>query len=258
MTIKKNLTVLITGASSGIGQACAEQFAKNGARLILMARRLDKLNALADTLKKNYLIDVLTFSLDVRSNSQVTEVIDSIPSDWQQIDVLINNAGLALGLEKLHEGYLEDWETMIDTNVKGLLYMSRKVIPMMVKNNKGHVVNIGSIAGHQVYPNGAVYCATKFAVRAISEGLKMDLLGTPIRVTSIDPGMVQTSFSEVRFKGNTKKAESVYQDMTPLSGQDIAEIIYFCVTRPAHVNISDVLVMPTAQASAQLVHREKE
>lgn len=253
-----NLTVFITGASSGIGQACAELFAKNGARLILTARRIDKLNSFAETLRKNYSADVITFSLDVRSNEQVTKTIDQLPNEWQQIDVLINNAGLALGLEKIQNGHIEDWETMIDTNVKGLLFVSRKILPLMLKRNKGHVINLGSIAGRQVYPNGAVYCATKYAVRAINEGLKIDLLGTPIRVTSIDPGMVQTSFSEVRFKGDADKANSVYQGMTPLSGHDIADIIYFCVTRPYHVNISEVWVMPTAQASVQLVHREKE
>lgn len=251
----QNQTVLITGASSGIGAACARSFAAAGARLILTARRLDRLEALADELAQKFQTASHLLQFDVSDQAAVAGALEALPEAWASLDVLINNAGLSRGLDKLYQGKLPDWEEMIDTNVKGLLYVTRAVVPGMVNRNHGHVVNIGSIAGHQTYPGGNVYCATKAAVRALSEGLKMDLLGTAVRVSSVDPGMVETEFSEVRFHGDRDRASSVYQGVTPLTPDDIAEIILFCVTRPAHVNISDLIVMPTAQASATLLHR---
>ena len=194
--------------------------------------------------------------LDVRNRSAVESAISNLPSEWSNIDILINNAGLSRGLNKLHEGSYQDWEEMIDTNVKGLLYLTRCVVPGMVERQKGHVVNIGSIAGHQTYPGGNVYCASKAAVRAISEGLKQDLLGTPIRVSSVDPGLVETEFSQVRFHGDDEKAKKVYQGLTPLTPEDIADVVLFCVTRPAHVNLSEILIVPTDQASATMVNRK--
>lgn len=197
-----------------------------------------------------------SLTADVRDRVQVESVLAALPHDWQAIDILINNAGLSRGLNKLHEGDVRDWEEMIDTNLKGLLYVTRAVVPGMVARGCGHVVNLGSIAGHQTYPQGNVYCGTKAAVRAISEGLKIDLLGTPVRVTSIDPGMVDTEFSTVRFHGDTTRAAKVYEGLTPLTAEDIAETIFFCLTRPAHVNISEILLVPIAQATPTLVHRE--
>jgi serine 3-dehydrogenase len=250
-------TVLITGASSGIGEACARIFAQAGARLVISARRRDRLEALALNLEQRYGITPKLLLLDVRDRIQAEKALDSLPDDWRNIDILVNNAGLSRGLNKLYEGSFQDWEEMIDTNVKGLLYMTRLIVPGMVSRCKGHIINIGSIAGHQTYPNGNVYCATKAAVRALSEGLKLDLLGTPIRVSSIDPGLVETEFSQVRFRGDATRAKSVYQDMTPLTGDDVAEIVLFCATRPPHVNISNALVIPTDQSSPTLVHRHR-
>lgn len=251
-----NQTVLITGASSGIGAACAQAFAQAGARLILAARRRDRLEQLASQLAPPEAIHVLP--LDVRDPAQVETALNSLPEPWCRIDVLINNAGLSRGLDKLHEASLRDWEEMIDTNIKGLLYVTRAVVPGMVKRGQGHVINIGSIAGHQTYPGGSVYCATKAAVRALTEGLKLDLLGTPIRVSAVDPGMVETEFSQVRFHGDSQRAKQVYRGMTPLTPDDIAEIVLFCATRPPHVNISDIVVLATDQSSATLVHRRSE
>jgi 3-hydroxy acid dehydrogenase / malonic semialdehyde reductase len=249
-----NQIVLITGASSGIGAACAQAFAETGAKLILAARRFDRLQRLAEDLAKSGCQTHL-LQLDVSDRAQVESTLAALPEDWAAIDILVNNAGLSRGLDKLHEGKVEDWEEMIDTNVKGLLYMTRSLVPGMVRRGRGHVINIGSLAGHQTYPNGNVYCATKAAVRVISEGLKMDLLGTPVRVSSVDPGMVETEFSQVRFHGDSDRAQKVYQGTTPLTPEDIAEIVLFCATRPAHVNLSEVFVLPTAQGSATLVHR---
>ncbi|MEH2353608.1 SDR family oxidoreductase [Nostoc sp.] len=251
----KNQIILITGASSGIGTACARIFAGAGAKLILAARRLERLQQLADTLSKDFSTEIHLLQLDVRDRNAVESAIATLPSAWSDIDILINNAGLSRGLDKLHEGSFQDWEDMIDTNVKGLLYVSRYVVPGMVSRDRGHVVNLGSIAGHQTYPGGNVYCATKAAVRAISEGLKQDLLGTRVRVTSVDPGMVETEFSEVRFHGNTERANKVYQGVTPLTADDVADVIFFCVTRSPHVNINEVVLMPVDQASATLVNR---
>ncbi|MEH2376561.1 SDR family oxidoreductase [Nostoc sp.] len=251
----KNQIILITGASSGIGTACARIFAGAGAKLILAARRLERLQLLADTLSKDFNTEFHLLELDVRDRSAVESAISTLPPAWADIDILINNAGLSRGLDKLHEGNFQDWEDMIDTNVKGLLYLSRYVVPGMVSRDRGHVVNLGSIAGHQTYPGGNVYCATKAAVRAISEGLKQDLLGTRVRVTSVDPGMVETEFSEVRFHGDTERANKVYQGVTPLTADDVADVIFFCVTRSPHVNINEVVLMPVDQASATLVNR---
>jgi 3-hydroxy acid dehydrogenase / malonic semialdehyde reductase len=251
----QNQIVLITGASSGIGAACARIFAGAGAKLILTARRWSRLQQLADALTKEFSTEVHLLQLDVCDRAAVESAVSTLPSSWSNIDILINNAGLSRGLDKLHEGSFQDWEEMIDTNVKGLLYLTRYVVPGMVNRDRGHVVNLGSIAGHQTYPGGNVYCATKAAVRAISEGLKQDLLGTPVRVTSVDPGMVETEFSDVRFHGDTERAKKVYQGVTPLTPDDIADVIFFCVTRSPHVNINEVVLMPVDQASATLVNR---
>ncbi len=194
--------------------------------------------------------------LDVRDRLAVESAISTLPPAWSNIDILINNAGLSRGLDKLHEGDFQDWEEMIDTNIKGLLYLTRYVVPGMVSRGRGHVVNIGSIAGHQTYPGGNVYCSTKAAVKAISEGLKQDLLGTPIRVTSVDPGMVETEFSNVRFHGDRERANKVYQGLTPLTADDVADVVFFCTTRSPHVNINEIILMPVDQASATLVHRQ--
>ncbi|MBW4681213.1 MAG: SDR family oxidoreductase [Microcoleus vaginatus WJT46-NPBG5] len=247
--------VFITGASSGIGSACARMFAQAGAKLILSARRLDRLEQLATELSEKFGTQSHLLQLDVRDRSQVESTLSSLPVSWEAIDILINNAGLSRGLSKLHEGSIQDWEEMLDTNVKGLLYVTRTVVPGMVSRGRGHVVNIGSIAGRQAYPGGNVYCASKAAVRAISEGLKQDLLGTPVRVTEIEPGLVETEFSIVRFHGDSDRANKVYQDLTPLTAEDIADVVFFCATRPAHVNISELLIVPTDQATATLVHR---
>ncbi len=248
-----NRLALITGASSGIGEACARQFASAGADLILTARRGDRLALLAQELHQAYGITVRCLTFDVRDRAAVDASLTSLAED--PIDILVNNAGLSRGLSPLHQGDIEDWEEMINTNLKGLLYVTRALLPGMVARQRGHLVNLGSIAGRQTYPGGNVYCGTKAAVRAISEGLKLDLVGTPIRVTDIQPGLVDTEFSTVRFHGDRDRADRTYQGMTPLSGDDIAEIILFAVTRPAHVNISELLVMPTDQSSTTLVHR---
>lgn len=249
-------TVLITGASSGIGAACAQRFAAEPVKLVLVARRLERLQQLAAQLAPvNPEIHLL--QLDVRDRSQVATALETLPLPWASVDILVNNAGLSRGLDKLHQGNIQDWEEMIDTNVKGLLYMTRSLVPGMVERGRGHVINIGSIAGHQTYPQGNVYCASKAAVRAISEGLKQDLLGTPIRVTSVDPGLVETEFSEVRFHGDTTRAKTVYQGLTPLTAADVADVIFFAATRPAHVNLSEILVLPTDQSGATLVHRQQ-
>ena len=255
MVAIQNQVVLITGASSGIGAACARAFARAGAKLILVARRFDRLEQLAVELKQSDGTETHLIQLDVSDRLQVESALFNLPEAWSAIDILINNAGLSRGLSKLHQGSIQDWEEMIDINVKGLLYVTRTVLPGMVQRQQGHIINIGSVAGHQTYPNGNVYCATKAAVRSLSEGMKIDLLGTPIRVSSVDPGMVETEFSDVRFRGDTERAKQVYQDTTPLTADDIADVVLFCATRPPHVNISEILVMPTDQATPTLVHR---
>ena len=255
MTLQDRI-VLITGASSGIGSATARGFAQAGAKLILTARRQDRLEQLADELGKEFASSTQLLPLDVRDAIAVESAISNLSADWSSIDVLINNAGLSRGLEKLQAGSIQDWEEMIDTNIKGLLYLTRAIVPGMISRGRGHVVNLGSTAGHQTYPNGNVYCATKAAVRVISEGLKQDLLGTPVRVSSVDPGLVETEFSQVRFRGDTERAKKVYQGLTPLTPTDVADVIFFCVTRPPHVNISEVLLMPTDQAGSMLFNRQ--
>ncbi len=251
-------TVLITGASSGIGASCACFLAQAGARLILAARRQDKLQALADHLHQQCSVATYLLPLDVRSAEAVDRAMAALPPEWQAIDVLINNAGLSRGLDKQYDASLNDWEEMIDTNIKGLLYVTRVVVPGMVARGRGHVVNVGSIAGRQTYPGGSVYCATKAAVKSLSEGLKLDLLGTPVRVTNIEPGLVETEFSDVRFHGDLERAKTVYQGMTPLTPDDVADVIVFAITRPAHVNLSEILLMPTDQSSVFHVHRRPE
>jgi len=249
--------VLITGASSGIGAACAQAFAQSGAKLILAARRKDRLEKLAVDLEQACGTQSYLLELDVCDRLQVESCLASLPQPWANVDILVNNAGLSRGLDKLHEGSIQDWEEMIDTNIKGLLYVTRSIVPGMVNRGRGQVINIGSIAGHQTYPKGNVYCATKAAVRALSEGLKMDLLGTPVRVCSVDPGMVETDFSQVRFRGDGDRAAQVYAGVTPLTPEDVADVIVFCATRPRHVNISELVIFPTDQASATLVNRRQ-
>ncbi len=249
----QNQTVLITGASSGIGEAGARVFAEAGAKLILIARRKDRLEQLEKELTHT---SVHCLALDVCDRTSVQSALANLPEPWSSIDILINNAGLSRGLNKLQEGDIQDWEEMIDTNIKGLLYLTRSVVPGMINRGRGHVVFLGSTAGHQTYPNGNVYCATKAAVRVISEGLKQDLLGTPVRVSSVDPGLVETEFSQVRFRGDRDRAKTVYQGLTPLTPMDVAEVILFCATRPPHVNISEVLLMPTDQAGSMLFNRQ--
>lgn len=254
--ILKNKIVFITGASSGIGEACANYFAKAGANLLLCARRLNILKTLAEKLQKEYGIDVHTFQLDVREQHAVKKALSALPEKWKNIDVLLNNAGLAAGLDTVQDGSIQDWEDMIDTNIKGLLYVTKEILPHMINRNSGHIINIGSIAGHEVYPKGAVYCATKTAVNILSNGLRMDLCGTKIRVSTVDPGAVETNFSNVRFKGDSKRATAVYQGINPLTPDDIADAILYCATRPLHINISEVIIMPTDQASATMVNRK--
>ena len=247
---------MITGATSGIGRATARILAQDGHHLILTGRRRERLEALRDELTRDYpKCHVLTLTFDVRRRDAVDEAIASLPEDWRAIDTLVNNAGLAVGLEPLHEGDPDDWERMIDTNIKGLLYVTRAIAPGMADRRAGHIVNLGSIAGREVYPGGAVYCATKHAVRALSQGMRQDLLPYGIRVSLICPGAVETEFSLVRFKGDNQRAASVYDGYTPLTADDIARTIRFALTAPAHVDLQDILVMPTAQADARTVHR---
>ena len=253
-------TVLITGASSGIGAATARAFAGEGARLLLCARRLGKLQEMASQLKAEGAAEICTEELDVTDRSAVDKLLGlqgSLPADWRSIDVLVNNAGLSRGMGKLYEDDPQNWEEMIDTNTKGLLYVTHAVVPGMVERGRGHVVSLGSTAGHQTYAGGSVYCATKAAERVISEGLKLDLMGTPVRVTSVDPGMVETEFSKVRFHGDEERAAKVYANLTPLQPEDVADAILWAVTRPAHVNIHSILLTTIDQAnSTTLVRRQ--
>jgi 3-hydroxy acid dehydrogenase/malonic semialdehyde reductase len=256
MAMLKDKIIFITGASSGIGAACANYFAESGAKLLLCARRLDVLNNLALQLQGEYGVEIHTFKLDVRQHAEVKETLKALPEKWQKVDVLVNNAGLAAGLETVQEGNVQDWDEMIDTNVKGLLYVTREILPQMVARNSGHIINIGSIAGHQVYPKGVVYCATKSAVNVLSTGLRLDLFGTKVRVSTVDPGAVETNFSVVRFKGDTKRAAAVYEGIDALTPYDVADAVLYCATRPPHINISEVIIMPTDQASATMVSRK--
>ncbi len=247
--------VLITGATSGIGLACAEAFAREGAKIIAAARRTELLEKIAINLREKYRVEELTIAMDVSKRASVQDAFAAIPEEWQQIGILINNAGLARGLNKLQEDDPDGWDEVIDTNVKGLLWVTRQVLPGMIERNSGHIINIGSIAGHQSYPGGAVYCASKHAVTAITRSLRMDIMGTAIRVTTVDPGLVETNFSMIRFSGDAERAKKVYAGLSPLSGDDIAETVVFAATRPPHVVIAEMVVFPTAQASATMVHR---
>ncbi len=249
-------TAFITGASSGIGEATARAFAAEGARLLLAARRKERLDALESELLKAGAVEVRSIQLDVRNRGQVESSIAGLPPEWQAIDILVNNAGLSRGLDKLQDGDPEDWDEMIDTNVKGLLYVTRAVVPGMIQRGAGHVVSLGSTAGDITYPKGAVYCASKAAERAINDGLRQDVLGTPIRVTSVDPGMVETAFSEVRFRGDVDRAAKVYEGVTPLTPGDVADAILWAVTRPAHVNIARISLTTIDQANSLLFNRK--
>lgn len=247
---------LITGATAGIGLACAQRFAKEGHDLIITGRRKERLEKIATELQQQNTIKVLPLSFDVTLVNEVMEAIKSLPEEWKKIEILINNAGLAVGLNTVQEGIIDDWERMINTNIKGLLYISRFVTPLMIEQGHGHVINIGSIAGKEVYPNGNVYCATKHAVDALSKTMRIDLVKHGIRVSQIAPGAVETEFSEVRFKGDTERAQSVYKGYVPLHPEDVAEVTYYVTTLPKHVNINDLVVMPTAQASATIFNKE--
>ena len=251
-----NKTVLITGASSGIGEGCARKFASQGDRLILNARRTDKLKALALELKEKYNADCYVMSFDVCDRKAAAEALEALPDEWKSIDILINNAGLAVGVDKEHEGNLDEWDVVIDTNVKALLSMTRLVVPGMVERGRGHIINIGSIAGDAAYPGGSVYCATKAAVKALSDGLRIDLVDTPLRVTNIKPGLVETNFSVVRFRGDQDKADNVYKGIKALSGDDIAEVAYFAASAPEHMQLAEILVMPTNQATGTIVSKK--
>ena len=250
--------VFITGASGGIGAATALAFAAEGARLLLAARRAGKLAEVASEALARGAESVHSIDLDVRDHRSVQNAIDGLPEEWAAIDILVNNAGLSRGLEKLYVGRIEDWEEMIDTNVKGLLYVTRSVVPGMVVRGRGHVINLGSTAGEMTYPNGAVYCASKAAERSINDGLRQDLLGTPVRVTSVDPGMVETDFSLVRFHGDQERAAKVYKGIKPLTAEDVADVIVWAASRPPHVNIARVLLTPVQQANSLLFHRDEQ
>lgn len=247
---------LITGASSGIGEATAEMLAADGYDLILLARREDKLIELSDKLTSKFNIQVKNIVADIRDKENISYLLNALPTQWKSVQILVNNAGLSQGLNSIDTGDVDDWDTMIDTNVKGLLYVSRIVSEWMVSAKKGHIINIGSIAGKEVYLNGNVYCATKHAVDALSQGMRIDLLPYGIKVTAIHPGMVETEFSLVRFKGDVKRAKKVYEGLEPLYAKDIADAIQFVISRPKHVNINDMLIMPTAQATAAIVKRD--
>jgi hypothetical protein len=248
-------TVLITGASSGIGRATALAFAREGARVAICARREDRLKEIEGELSQAGAAEVRTFVLDVRNRAAVEATLAALPEEWKAFDVLVNNAGLSRGLAKVYEDDPENWEEMIDTNIKGLLYVTRAIVPGMVERGRGHVVNMGSTAGYITYANGAVYCATKAAEKSISEGLKIDLMGTAVRVTSIDPGMVETEFSEIRFRGDKERADKVYQNITPLQPEDIADAIVWAASRPEHVNIHTVVMTTIDQANSVVFHR---
>ncbi|VXB39956.1 SDR family NAD(P)-dependent oxidoreductase [Maribacter litoralis] len=246
-------TAFITGATSGIGKSTAIHFALKGIRLVLCGRRQDRLDALKEELGKE--VDVHTLNFDIRNKEAVTVAIDTLPKDFSQIDILVNNAGNAHGLDTIQDGSVDDWDAMLDINVKGLLYVTKALIPQMVARKSGHIINIGSTAGKEVYPKGNVYCASKHAVDAINQGMRIDLNGTGVRVGAVNPGLVETEFSNVRFKGDEERADNVYKGFQPLKPEDIADIIYFVVTRSYHVNIADLVVMPTAQASSTIVDK---
>ena len=248
-------TILITGASSGIGEGCARKFASQGARIILNSRSTEKLESLDQDLKEKYNADCYVMPFDVCDRNSAAAALKALPEEWQSIDVLINNAGLAIGVDKEHEGNPDEWDVMIDTNIKALLSMTRLVVPGMIERGRGHIINIGSIAGDAAYPGGSVYCATKAAVKALSDGLRIDLVDTPLRVTNIKPGLVETNFSVVRFRGDKQKADNVYRGIKPLNGDDIAEVVYFAASAPEHMQVAEILVMPTYQATGTIVSK---
>lgn len=252
----QNKIVFITGATSGIGKACAEIFASKKSNLILTGRRIERLKNLAKKLEKENGIKTKCIKLDVRDFNQVKKAISALDGKWNKIDILINNAGLSRGFSKIYDGKKMDWDEMIDTNIKGLAYVSRLVLPLMINRKKGHIINIGSTAGHEVYPNGNVYAATKYAVKALSQSTRIDVLDKGIKVSSVDPGMVETEFSLVRFRGDKKKASKIYKGLKPLSPADVAEAVLFCAARPENVNINEVILTPLAQASSTQVHRK--
>lgn len=251
----KGKLIFITGATSGIGEACARKFAEMGSNLILNGRNTEKLEALKEELTARG-VEVLTLPFDVRNREEMRRAVDSLEGKWQQIDVLVNNAGLVLGMDKEHEGSLDEWDIVIDTNIKALLAMTRMIVPGMVERQRGHIINIGSIAGDAAYAGGSVYCATKAAVKALSDGLRIDLVDTPLRVTNVKPGMVETNFSVIRFRGDKNKADAVYNGIRPLTGEDIADVVYYAASAPEHVQIAEVLVMPTYQATGTVCHRQ--
>lgn len=248
-------TVLITGATSGFGKACARSFAHEGHRLILTGRRADRLRTEAETITKMYGVEVLTLNFDVRNRESVKAAVESIPPEWRKIDILINNAGLAAGSDPLQDGNTEDWEQMIDTNIKGLLFVTKNVFPLLLQSECPHIVNIGSIAGKEVYAKGNVYCATKFAVDALTRGMRIDMLSRGIKVSQVAPGAAETEFSQVRFKGDMEAAANVYKGFKPLEAEDIANAVLWITSLPAHVNINDLVIMPTAQASPGYFHK---
>lgn len=253
----KEKIVFITGASSGIGKATAYAFAKNGANVIITARRKNLIDEIAEDIKSKYGVKVLSLQLDVRDKNQVLQVVNSLPNDWKNIDILINNAGLARGLNKFYEDDPNGWDEMIDTNVKGLLFVTHAILPGMIERKFGHIINIGSIAGREAYPKGAVYCATKHAVDAITRSIRMDTIDKNILVSTIDAGLVETNFSNIRFNGDTEKAKQVYRGLKPLTGEDVADAIIYCASRPAHVNIAEITLLAARQASATIVYREE-
>lgn len=248
-------TVFVTGASSGIGAACVEAFASAGARLLVCARRIERLQKMVEKWEKTYETSFLAFKLDVSDHDAVQQAIREIPAEWQEIDILVNNAGKALGLENSFQTRLDHLDGMMDTNVKGVLYVNKAVIPGMIERNRGHIIHIGSVAGRWVYPGGTIYCATKHAVRAINEGLKMDLHGTEIRVSSVDPGLVETEFSLVRFEGDAERANQIYAGVVPLTAFDVADAVMYCATRPPHININEISLMCVDQSAATMVNR---
>ncbi len=254
----KGKNIFITGATSGIGEGCARKFAAMGSNLILNGRNTEKLDKLQQELTTTYGIEVLTLPFDVRDRAAMRQAVDSLPRKWRDIDVLINNAGLVIGMDKEFEGSLDEWDVVIDTNIKALLAMTRMIVPGMIARGCGHIINIGSIAGDATYAGGSVYCATKAAVKALSDGLRIDLVDTPLRVTNIKPGMVETNFSVIRFRGDQQKADAVYEGLKPLTGDDIADVVYYAASAPAHIQIAEVLVMPTNQATGTVCYRNKQ